>query len=116
MTTFLDVIYEIIKYPISLDPNYNKGLYHVYMGAKLMGYFELLLFTYQQDVFIKHLNELFRLLIQNRLLIDEFKTLEPVFIIAIKFIRTNPIMFPEQTDAFQLTRKIMDIAPQLIYH
>jgi hypothetical protein len=86
------------------------------MGAKLMGYFELLLFTYQQDVFIKHLNELFRLLIQNRLLIDEFKTLEPVFIIAIKFIRTNPIMFPEQTDAFQLTRKIMDIAPQLIYH
>lgn len=113
MTTFRDVIYELIKYPISADPNYNKGVYHVYMGAKLMAYFESLIFSYTQEMFITHLNDLFKLLIQHQLLFDEFASLTPIIVTAIKYVRTNPILFPEQTDAFQLTRKIMDANPQI---
>ena len=112
-TTIMDVIQQIIKNPISLDPNYNKSLYHVYMGAKVMAYIELIMFNFDLPTFIKHLNELFEFLIQYSTIIEEFPTFIPVIVTAIKYIRTNPILFPEQTDGFQATRRLLDISRTL---
>lgn len=115
MTTHRDIIYDLIKYPISADPNYNKSMYHVYMSAKIMAFVELMIFTYDIPGFIHHLNDLFRFLLQYPTILEEFPTFMPIIVTAIKYIRTNQIMFSEQTDAFQLTRKLMDVNPQLIY-
>lgn len=115
MTTHRDIIYDLIKYPISADPNYNKSIYHVYMSAKIMTFAELMIFSYDIPVFIHYLNELFRFILQCPNIVYEFPTFTPIIVNAIKYIRTNQIMFSEQTDAFQLTRKLMDVHPQLIY-
>ena len=115
MTTHRDIIYDLIKYPISADPNYNKSMYHIYMSAKLMAFAELMIFTYDNHQFINYLNDLFRFLLQYPTIMEEFPTFTPIIITAIKYIRTNTIMFSEQTDAFQLTRQLMDANPQLIY-
>ena len=108
--TIKDIIYQIMKNPISSDSNYNKSMYHVYMGTKIMGYVEMLIYTYDIPEFIRHLNELFKFLIQYSTVIEEFPTFIPVVITAIKYIRTNQIMFSEQTDGFQHTRRLLDIS------
>ncbi len=113
MQSHKDVIYQLIKNPLNLDPNYNKSLYHVYMGAKILAYVEYLIFSYDVPEFIKNLNEFFRFLIQYSTVIEEFQTLTPVIIAAIKYIRTNPILFSEQTTGFQLSRQLMDSVPRL---
>ncbi len=106
--THRDIIYQIIKNPINIDPNYNKSMYHIYMGSKLMAYVEMLMFTYDVPVFTKHLNELFEFLIQYSTVIEEFPTFMPVIVTAVKYIRTNPILFSEQTDGFQATRRLLE--------
>ncbi len=106
--TWKDVICQIIKSPISEDPNYNKTLYHTFMGAKIMVFTEMIIFTYDMPAFIKNLNEFFKFLIQYSTVIEEFPTITPVIVTSIRYIRTNTIQFTEQTDAFQLTRKLLD--------
>ena len=78
-----------------------------------MAFTELCMFTYDIQDFIKNLNDLFEFLIKYSTVIEEFPTFVPVIVTAIKYIRTNPILFSEQTDGFQLTRKLLDIAPYL---
>jgi len=104
----MDVIAELIRYPLSLDPNYNKSHYHAFMGAKLMIYAEYLMFSYNVQDFTNNLNELFKFLIMYSTIIEEFPTFVPVIVTAIKYIRNNPILFAEQTQGFQLTRQLLD--------
>ncbi len=111
--TLNDIICQIIKNPICDDPNYNKTLYHTFMGAKIMAFTEMLIFTYDMPAFVKNLNEFFKYLIQYSTVIEEFPTFTPVIVTSIKYIRTNPIDYHEQTDGFQLTRKLLDICPWL---
>lgn len=111
--TFRDVIYEIIKYPLNADPNYNKSLYHEFMGAKILVHIEYLLFTYNHRDFIVQLNSFIKLLLEYPSIIDEFISLIPIIIMAIRFIRTNNITCSEHTDAFELTRKLLYEVPRL---
>ncbi len=111
--TLNDIICQIIKNPICDDPNYNKTLYHTFMGSKIMAFTEMLMFTYDMPAFVKNLNEFFKYLIQYSTVIEEFPTFTPVIVTSIKYIRTNPIDYHEQTDGFQLTRKLLDICPRL---
>ncbi len=113
MGSHKEVIYQIVLHPICDDPNYNKSAYHVFMGAKIMAFAELLIFTYDISDFVKNLNELFRFLIKYSSIIEEFPTFTPVIVEAIKYIRTNKILFSEQTNAFQLSRQLMDSVPRL---
>ncbi len=108
-----DIIYQLIKNPLNLDPNYNKSLYHVYMGAKILAYVEYLIFSYDITEFIKNLNDFFRFLIQYSTVIEEFPSLIPIIVTSIEYIRTNPILFSEQTTGFQLSRQLMDCVPGL---
>jgi hypothetical protein len=112
-TTLNDILYQIVKYPICQDSNYNKTLYHTFMGSKIMAFTEMLMFTYDTPAFVKNLNEFFKFLIQYTTVIEEFPTFTPVIVTSIKYIRTNPIDYHEQTDGFQLTRKLLDICPRL---
>ncbi len=113
MESYKEIIYQIVIHPICDDPNYNKSLYHIYMGSKIMAFAEILMFTYDIPDFIKNLNDFFRFLIQYSTVIEEFPTFTPVIVAAIKYIRTNPILFSEQTDGFQLSRQLMDCVPHL---
>ncbi len=106
--THKDVIYQLMNNPLIDDPNYNKSLYHVYMGSKIMSFAELLIFSYDVPNFVKNLNDFFRFLIQYSTVIEEFQCMIPITLTAIKYIRTNPIQFSEQTDGFQLSRKLLD--------
>lgn len=109
----MDIIYQIVKHPLCDDPNYNKSHYHAFMGTKLMMFAELMMFTYDVPDFVNNLNVMFEFLIKYSTVIEEFPTFVPVIVTAIKYIRTNPILFSEQTDAFQLSRQLLDITPNL---
>ena len=109
----MDVITQLIRYPLSLDPNYNKSHYHVFMGTKLMVFAELLMFSYDLQQFIANLNDLFKFLVRYSTVIEEFPTFVPVIVTAIKYIRSNPILFAEQTEGFQLTRQLLDVSRYL---
>ncbi len=93
MGSHKEIIQQIVSHPISDDPNYNKSTYHVFMGAKIMGFAECLIFSYDIPDFVKNLNELFRFLIKYSSVLEEFPTFTPVIVAAIKYIRTNPILF-----------------------